>query len=244
MTKRMMMLIYRLFLHAYLLTYPLIYIPTKETRRSIRDTKWSGQSSVGTHSLAYSLTHLTTYSLTEESVMSTRTYSDLTSRIGLAFGDVISLLSFAAIGRSNHGAHSLTYSLAHLLTHSPTHSGEVLDPIQLLTTAFPFLFTWLTLAPLLGAYSRDATSSRNKVFVGILPAWIVTIPLALCLRGVIKGAVPPTPFIIVSLVSTYVILSAWRYLYVRLNGETSDKGDRQAGVFEIFKMVGTLMRRW
>ena len=244
MTKRMMMLIYRLFLHAYLLIYSLIYIPTKETRRSIRDTKWSGQSSVGTRSLAYSLTHLTTYSLTEESVMSTRTYSDLTSRIGLAFGDVISLLSFAAIGRSNHGAHSLTYSLTHLLTHSPTHSGEVLDPIQLLTTAFPFLFTWLTLAPLLGAYSRDATSSRNKVFVGILPAWIVTIPLALCLRGVIKGAVPPTPFIIVSLVSTYVILSAWRYLYVRLNGETSDKGDRQAGVFEIFKMVGTLMRRW
>ena len=122
MTKRMMMLIYRLFLHAYLLIYPLIYMPTKETRRSIRDTKWSGQSSVGTRSLAYSLTHLTTYSLTEESVMSTRTYSDLTSRIGLAFGDVISLLSFAAIGRSNHGAHSLTYSLTHLLTHSPTHS--------------------------------------------------------------------------------------------------------------------------
>ena len=156
--------------------------------------------------------------------MSTSTYSDMTSRIGLAFGDIVSLLSFAAIGRSNH--------------------GEATDLIQLLTTAFPFLLTWLTLAPLLGAYSRDATSSRNKVFLGIAPAWIVSVPLALCLRGVIKGAIPPTPFIVVSLVSTYIILAAWRYLYVRLNGETSDKGDRQAGVFEIFKMVGTLMRRW
>ena len=68
--------------------------------------------------------------------------------------------------------------------------------------------------------------------------------MALSIRGLLKGAIPPTPFIIVSLISTYVLLCLWRFSYVVLVGETSDKEYKTAGFLEVFKMVGTLMKRW
>jgi hypothetical protein len=144
--------------------------------------------------------------------------------LGLAIGDAGALLAFSAVGRTNH--------------------GESMNLFDLLYTAGPFLASWLAISPFLGAYSREATSSKNKVFQGIIPAWFVSIPLALAVRGFIKGAVPPTPFIVVSLVATFVFLGAWRYAYVSAVGSTSDKEYKDAGFFEVFKMVGTLVRRW
>ena len=40
--------------------------------------------------------------------------------------------------------------------------------------------------------------------------WIVATPLGLVFRGLSKGYVPPTPFIIVSMVATAVLLVGWR----------------------------------
>ena len=161
----------------------------------------------------------------EATTSSQRNFNDLTSRPGLLFFDVIAIIAFAAIGRSSH-------------------SEGVSDILALLTTAGPFLLSWLLLSPLLGGYSREATKSKGAIVQGTLLPWAISMTVALVMRGLAKGAVPPTPFIIVSLISTFVLLNASRYLYISLNGETSDGEYKQAGALELFKMVGTLMRRW
>ena len=74
--------------------------------------------------------------------------------------------------------------------------------------------------------------------------WIASITTALSIRGLIKGSIPPVPFIIVSLIATYVLLSLWRCLYVAAFGGTSDEEYKKSGFLEIFKMVGSLIKRW
>ena len=174
--------------------------------RAVRDTKWTGQSDM------------------EETTLSTNNWSDVSRRPGLALGDMLALLSFAAIGRNNH--------------------GEGLDIVGIAGTAAPFILSWFLVSPFLGSFSRGATSSKGGAPVGLLGGWVVSMPLALGLRGLYKGEIPPTPFIIVSMVATLVVLSIWRVLFVSLNGGTSDKEYKSAGLFEVFKMVGTLVKRW
>lgn len=178
----------------------------KDIYREVKDTNWSGQSDA------------------EQVKTSTRNYSDLIGRPGLAIVDLIALLTFSFIGRSSH--------------------TEGVDIINTIGTATPFIISWFALSPYLSAYSRDATKTRNGVFVGILPAWICSIPAAIGIRGLIKGSIPPTPFIIVSLISTFVLISLCRYVFISAVGSTSDKEYKDAGFLEVFKMVGTLMRRW
>ena len=137
---------------------------------------------------------------------------------------MLALLSFAAVGRNNH--------------------GEGLDMIGIIGTAAPFILSWFVVSPFLGSFSRSATSTKGGAPVGLLAGWVVSMPLALSLRGLYKGEIPPTPFIIVSMVATLAILSIWRVLFVSLNGGTSDKEFKSAGLFEVFKMVGTLVKRW
>ena len=48
----------------------------------------------------------------------------------------------------------------------------------------------------------------------IILSWFISIPVALVIRGLVKGTVPPTPFIIVSLISTYTLLFLWRTIYI------------------------------
>ena len=52
--------------------------------KSVSDTNWSGQSTM------------------DSVIASENNYNDLTSRLGLAFGDFLALFIFAAIGRNNH----------------------------------------------------------------------------------------------------------------------------------------------
>jgi len=73
---------------------------------------------------------------------------------------------------------------------------------------------------------------------------VVSLPLALCLRGLLKDGIPPVPFIIVSMISTFVLLTIGRSLYILSVGSTSDEEYKSAGFFEVFKMVGTLIKRW
>ena len=176
------------------------------TEIAVKDTDWSGQSDL------------------DAVTLSSNSWGDMASRTGLVFADVAALITFAAIGRSNH--------------------GEGIDIAALLGTAAPFVISWLLLSPLLGTYSREATSSKGGIPVKIAPGWLVSVALALAIRGTLKGGVPPTPFIIVSMVSTFGLLSVYRYLYISLVGETSDEEKRSAGALEVFKMVGSLIKRW
>jgi len=161
----------------------------------------------------------------ESTISSTNSFADLTNRPGLAFTDMAALLTFSSIGRSNH--------------------GEDLDVFSILFTALPFVAAWFTVSPFAGAYSRAATASRGLAIPkGILLGWAAALPLALGLRGLLKSAVPPTPFIIVSLVATFSLLSVYRLAYVYLFGVTSDEETKSAGAFEVFKMLGSLIKRW
>ena len=43
--------------------------------------------------------------------------------------------------------------------------------------------------------------------------WIVAVPLGCVLRGVIKGYVPPVPFVIVTMIATLVIVGGARVAF-------------------------------
>jgi hypothetical protein len=160
----------------------------------------------------------------EESKGSDGALSDLLSRPALAAGDILALVLFASIGRSNH--------------------AESVDLFSSIGTALPFLVGWLTLSPFAGAYTREATASQGKAAIGILPGWAVGISAGLVIRGALKGDVPPVPFIAVSFAATFTLLLLWRLAYIAAFGETSDGEYKKAGFLEVFKMVGTLVRRW
>jgi len=161
----------------------------------------------------------------EETTNSRNNYADLLSRKGLAIGDAAALVAFAAIGRGNH--------------------AEDMGLFADLLTAAPFLFSWFAVSPFLGSYSRSATASVSDIAPGLLAGWAVSVPLGLGIRGVLKGlVVPPTPFILVTLVATFTLLFSWRFLFVKAFGSTSDDEYKSAGFFEVFKMVGTLIKRW
>lgn len=78
-------------------------------------------------------------------------WGDVASRPLLAFGDAGFLLAFATIGRS-------------------IHSGGLTLDVQALITAAPFLGAWFLVAPLLGAYTPEATRSTVRVWTLVL-AW-------------------------------------------------------------------------
>ncbi|KAL7541945.1 hypothetical protein ACHAXR_011380 [Thalassiosira sp. AJA248-18] len=128
---------------------------------------------------------------------STSLYTPL-DRPLLAVVDTISLVIFAAIGKSSHSS-----------------VDGSLDLLAVLVTAFPFVSAWLATSPLTGVYSPD--DRGNNIFastaVTIGKGWIVAVPLGIALRGVIKGYVPPVPFMIVTLISTLVILVGVRILF-------------------------------
>lgn len=154
-------------------------------------------------------------------------WSDLPKRLDLVAGDALALLFFAVLGRSFH-------------THSFALNAEALQ------TAAPFLASWLVVSPLLGTYTLDATKSVGSGVVSVLKGWALAMPLALAVRGLSKGEVPPTPFIAVSMVATLVFLAGWRSAYIAAQGnqEEETKGNKSGGVFDMFRMITTLIGRW
>ncbi|CAM9761738.1 unnamed protein product [Pylaiella littoralis] len=152
-----------------------------------------------------------------------RDWGDLSTRRGLAAGDLVALTAFAYVGRASHGMASLD--------------------LGVLVTALPFLVGWLTFAPILGAHTRSATATPGSAAKSLLPAWGVSIPAAIFLRALSKGGeVPPIPFAVTSMVFTLAALMAWRQLYTAVN--PTGEGDKQAGLLDGFRMITTLLQRW
>jgi Protein of unknown function (DUF3054). len=122
----------------------------------------------------------------------------------LATLDFAALVLFAGIGKANHD----------------TTTGAI-DLQSTLSTAAPFVISWYATSPFTGIY--DSTSSTSKsggddgtiLEAGKIAAkgWIVAIPLGCALRGVIKGYVPPVPFVVVTMIATLILLGGARVLY-------------------------------
>jgi len=150
-------------------------------------------------------------------------WSDLADRPFLAFMDGAALTLFAYIGRATHG--NPEFDLATV------------------GTALPFLVGWFALAPLAGAYTRQAILSQGDSLKKVVPAWLAAAPAGIALRALYKGEVPPTPFIVVTMLTTLVIMASWRALYIQINGDP-DAEFRKGGIFDGFRMLTTLIQRW
>ena len=150
-----------------------------------------------------SLTKNTDTTTTTQTSKSSSSWSTPLDRPVLAGVDLLSILIFASVGKASHAA-----------------NGE-LDPLSILGTAAPFVISWFLTSPLSGVYDPRAkncpSSSDQNVVVSELQTtakgWILSVPLGIVLRGVIKGYVPPIPFIIVTLIATLVILTGSRVLF-------------------------------
>jgi len=147
----------------------------------------------------------------------------------LAFGDVAMLVVFSAIGRASH-------------------SEGVFTP-ELFLTALPFVLGWAFTSPFTGAYER----SDNLTSALLTPSksWAVAVPIGLLLRGISKGRVPPTPFIIVSMVATLVLLLGWRALAftkvlpsVEASASKKRRANRRGGPLEFLSLLKGLTTRW
>ena len=111
--------------------------------------------------------------------------------------DFASILLFAFIGTSSHNSAS--------------------DYLAVLAVAVPFLISWFITTPFLGLYSQDATSDKIRAFKTAAKGWIVAIPLGCVLRGLIKGYVPPLPFVIVTMIATLVVIGGTRVAYTAVS---------------------------
>jgi len=125
----------------------------------------------------------------------------------LAAVDFAALVTFAGVGKASHSA------------------DGALDIQAVLTTALPFLFAWFATSPFTGVYKDGNDDDGGVLSVGKVAAkgWIVAVPLGCALRGVIKGYVPPAPFVIVTLIATLVMLGGSRILYSVVENKLSGK---------------------
>jgi hypothetical protein len=122
----------------------------------------------------------------------------------LAAIDFAALVLFAGVGKASHSA-----------------DGS-LDIQGVLTTAFPFLLSWFATSPFTGVYNDR--NGNGVLDAGKLAAkgWIVAVPIGCALRGVIKGYIPPLPFVIVTLIVTLILLGGSRMLFSLVEDKVSN----------------------
>lgn len=150
-------------------------------------------------------------------------YADLAAHPLLAVGDAAVFFAFAAIGAASHASSASAVTVA--------------------ATAAPFVLTWLAVAPLVGAYSPRAVRTYQGAAVTTARGWLLGVPSGLALRGVLTSHLPPPAFAVVTLLSTAVLLGVWRGVYVKVRGAEGAEGKR-GSVFDGFRMITTLLRRW
>ena len=70
-------------------------------------------------------------------------------------------------------------------------------------------------SPLTGVYTCDSDDGNvvSESFIKTAKGWIVAIPLGICLRGLVKGYIPPVSFAVVTMIATLVILGGARVLF-------------------------------
>ena len=133
----------------------------------------------------------------------------------LALLDLVSLLVFAAIGRASHA------------------SDGSIDVLATCQTALPFVVAWFTSSFFTGVYGPVGDDDTSNVVVQswkqTARGWIVAVPLGCVGRGLIKGYVPPVPFVVVTMIATLVILGTTRMLYniVTVSSSSSSSSDNE-----------------
>jgi hypothetical protein len=117
---------------------------------------------------------------------------------------VLAALDFAAI-------------LLFALVGTASHAKDGIDLLAVVAVAVPFWISWFLVTPFLGLYSDKATIDTMGAFLKATKGWIVAVPLGCVLRGIIKGYVPPIPFIVVTMIATLVMIGGTRVVYTAVN---------------------------
>ncbi len=113
--------------------------------------------------------------------------------VNLVVGDILVFLIFAFIGMKSH--------------------GEDVTVPSLLATAAPFAGAWFVISPFVGAYRRQLDANPGMMVRRTVLAWIASWPLALIIRGLIEGHVPPISFALITLFTNMLLLLLWRWSY-------------------------------
>eukprot|EP00210_Caulerpa_lentillifera_P009241 g8808.t1 len=147
----------------------------------------------------------------------------------LVFGDAAAFILFSIIGRVSH--------------------GEAIFSLDTISTATPFLIGWYTSAVLLDGYGVEAKSGRALSAASCASkCWLLSTPLGLGIRGLVKGYVPPITFAAITSVVTFVTLVGWRsaYAFIIPTSEiaaTSAK-TKKGTPLEFFSFLSSIVRRW
>ncbi len=119
--------------------------------------------------------------------------------LALAFGDLVVLLLFAALGRSSHD-----------------RPPGAIPFVGVLSTAAPFVAGWFAVGAVLGAFRQSAMHSVRSAFLLTEKTWLVAGPVGLLLRALFLGRGIPLSFAAIVMSVNFVLLGAWRSLYTRL----------------------------
>jgi hypothetical protein len=107
---------------------------------------------------------------------------------GFATGDAIAILLFAVIGLSNH--------------------REGITVAGLARNALPIIAVWFAIAPLVHTYSSPG-------FRTMLVSWAISVPVGVAIRAAVLRRDADSSqlvFGLITLVTTLVLLSAWRLM--------------------------------
>ncbi len=116
----------------------------------------------------------------------------------LAGGDVLALVLFAFVGKTDHNT---------------INSG---DPVGgVLLTAGYFIAPWLVAGALLGAFVDLGEQGRPyNLFTRALNTWLVAAPLGVVLRALAIGEeMIPLPFVLAAMAFGGLFLLVWRLLF-------------------------------
>ena len=121
------------------------------------------------------------------------------SLIILIAGDLLVILSFVWIGRSNH-------SLA------------ISDIVAGFSTALPFVLSWFVIMPWFGIYKADISIHWKRLVPRLLLGWAVAGPVGLMLRALFLGrplfvGIIPA-FAVITLAYIGLTALVWRLGYI------------------------------
>ena len=151
----------------------------------------------------------------------------------VAGGDIGALVTFATIGRLSH--------------------GETLSVVESFGTAAPFIIGWVGASLLLtGAYGKKCVDAP---LMTAAQTWVTGIPVGLLLRSILKGHLPETTFIMVSMAFTGVALLGWRSAFARFiatpldsslsaSDQLKKRQNKRGNPFEFISLLLSLVKRW
>ena len=121
--------------------------------------------------------------------------------ISLVVGDVLVFIIFVIIGDSSHQLLNGLASIPHVIL-----------------VALPFIVGWFLVSPFLGLFRREIFTQPRAMAIRTALAWIPAWVIAMILRGIfVDHGIPPTAFMIVSLLFNLAILEIWRWPFALNN---------------------------